>query len=240
MKYVTPILLVVLACSLSSCSYLQNRFFSQKATETKSERKKELPPLYLGTVHQVYPAQKFALLRIIGPVPRPGVTLISHPADGSTARMGNLCISADSSPNRGIVVADIRAGAVESGDRVFLYRNIARQEEKTAQTDALHDDVVTESPVVTPVAERGLPAVLPSVRKPTVPTTTASGYSPLQQGGASTSAADEPRSNDGGVEVTTPPASVPQGPLRQPAMPNLPDKAPSYLDDIPNDINQWD
>lgn len=236
MKHVTLILLASLVCMLSSCSYLQERFLSQKSSGAKSERKKELPPLYLGTVHQVYPAQKFALLRIIGPMPRAGVTLISHPADGTTTRMGNLVVSPDSTPNRGIVVADIRSGAVESGDRVFLYRNISRQEEKIEQADELRDDVVTESPVVSPVAERALPA-LPVARENSA-SPVAPGYSPAVQ--SSAPAPSQTTADRGGVEVTTPPASMPQGTLRQPAMPTLPDKAPSYLDDIPNDINQWD
>lgn len=223
MKHVILILLAVLAGALSSCSYLQRQIFSQKAVDGKAETRKELPPLYLGTVHQVYPAQKFALLRIIGPIPRAGVTLISHPADDSTTRMGNLVVSADSSPNRGIIVADIRSGSVASGDRIFLYRNISRQSDSAS--DRREDDVVTESPVA--IAPPVQPTVAPAAQKTDAPLTR-----------PQPAAADAAESR--GVEVTTPPASAPQGPLRQPAMPNLPDKAPSYLNDIPDDINQWD
>lgn len=235
MKHVTLILLVSLVCTLSSCTYLQNLFFSQKAEEARAERKKELPPLYLGTVHQVYPAQKFALLRIIGPTPRAGVTLISHPADGDSARMGNLVVSPDSTPNRGIVVADIRSGAVESGDRIFLYRNISRQAESPERQ--LDDVVVTESPTETPLPGSAVAPALPTVRPVAAAAHDTLPTAPVPQ------PATQPQrtSAEGrGVEVTAPPASMPQGTLRQPAMPNLPDKAPSYLDDIPNDINQWD
>ena len=225
MKHVTLILLAVFVVALSSCSYVQRQFFSQKTEDARSERKKELPPLYLGTVHQVYPAQKFALLRIIGPMPRAGVTLISHPADDSVARMGNLVVSPDSSPNRGIVVADIRSGAVESGDRVFLYRTISRQTEMTEQTDVELDDVVTETPLPPSGGLNVPPGVRPAASENALPTPAAPEKSQLPAAPVSQPPA---------------PATMPQSPLRQPSMPKLPEKAPTYLNDIPDDINLWD
>lgn len=236
MKHVTHVvMLLALVCLVSSCSYVQRLWPSQKSPAVEAGSKKELPPLYLGTVHQVYPGQRFALLRIIGPMPRAGVTLITHPADGTTSRMGNLAVSADSAPSRGIIAADIRSGVVASGDRVFLYRNVlSRPEEPSGERREGEDDVVTEMPVeLPPVAEPALPTPRPAV----APQPVAPSAALLPQSPAPAAPADaEPR----GVEVTTPPSSVPQGTLRQPAMPNLPDKAPSYLNDIPDDINQWE
>lgn len=233
MKHIPLILPAVLACAaLSSCSYVQRQFFSQKAAGAAEERRRNLPPLYLGSVHQVYPAQRFALLRIIGPMPRPGATLITHPADDSVSRMGNLVVSADSTPNRNIVVADIRSGSVESGDRVFLYRNISRQPEPEEQaeqgerTEGEPDDVITETP---PAAARTpeLPALRPPERglpQPAAPALPAQPQlpTPLPQ------------------EPAALPSAAPQGPLHQPVMPSLPESAPAYLNDIPDDINQWD
>ena len=48
----------------------------QQQNITKDDQQNEAnqapPPLHLGAVHQVYPAQGFALLRIIGPMPKGG------------------------------------------------------------------------------------------------------------------------------------------------------------------------
>ena len=143
-RLLTPLLLA--AALLSSCSVLQQ----QNKDQQQEEERKTPTPLYMGEVHQVYPSQNFALLRIIArPLPQAGETLITHPADGSTARMGNLVVSPDTSPNHDMIAADIRSGTVASGDLVFLYRNIAPPEENndtpTADTPAPGDTTADTS-----------------------------------------------------------------------------------------------
>lgn len=124
MKHPLPhrlLLLPAATCLLFSCSQMQ-----QKQEPAQPEQQTEVaPPLYLGSVHQVFPADKFALLRIIGPMPREGTVLITHPADGSTARMANLIVSSAQHVRNNFVAADIRAGVVAQGDRVYEYRTIA-------------------------------------------------------------------------------------------------------------------
>lgn len=107
---------------LISCSQMQQ---SQKQDTAPQEPPQEAPPpLYLGSVHQVFSADKFALLRIIGPIPAEGTVLITHPADGSTERVGNLIVASAQHARNSIIAADIRAGVVMKGDRVFQYRSI--------------------------------------------------------------------------------------------------------------------
>lgn len=125
MKRYLPVFLLALVCSipLTSCSQMQQQ---QSKTQPKEEDVPEIPPpLYLGTVHQVFSADKFALLRIIGPLPKEGTVLITHPADGTTDRVGNLIVSSAQHARNSIIAADIRAGVVMKGDRVFRYRSIA-------------------------------------------------------------------------------------------------------------------
>jgi hypothetical protein len=101
--------LLLLGSSLQfSCTQLQQ---DQKQNEQKEEAAAEIPPpLYLGSVHQVFTNDKFALLRIIGPLPPEGTVLITHPADGSTERVGNLIVSSAQHARNNIIAADIRAG----------------------------------------------------------------------------------------------------------------------------------
>ena len=193
------------------------------AKKEEEGKKKEPPPLHLGAVHQVYPAQKFALLRIIGPLPQPGATLISHPVDGSTDRIGNLEVSTTSAPRNGMIVADIRAGQVAAGDRVFLYRNVLPPK----PTEALPESL-------TP-----LPQAPSRVSEPRVDTT---GTSPQSQPNSPSDLLPE---GERGVEVTAPPASQPvtpadSGPVSLPPTPSAPTSIPGYLKEIPNDIDDWD
>lgn len=124
MKQVLASALLFLVCLLQcSCSQMQKQERDESTSETKEASAP--PPLYLGSVHQVYAADKFALLRIIGPLPPEGTVLITHPTDGSTSRMGNLIVSASANARNNIIAADIRAGQVAKGDRVFKYRSIA-------------------------------------------------------------------------------------------------------------------
>ena len=127
--------LLLLGSSLQfSCTQLQQE---QKPNEQKEETAAEIPPpLYLGSVHQVFTNDKFALLRIIGPLPPEGTVLITHPADGSTERVGNLIVSSAQHARNNIIAADIRAGVVAKGDRVFRYRSITSAEEQEEETPA--------------------------------------------------------------------------------------------------------
>lgn len=199
------------------CSWMDRTEESGK----EKEQPQAPPPLHLGAVHQVYPAQKFALLRIIGPVPQPGTTVITHPADGTTTRIGNLEISGNSTPRNGMIVADIRSGSVASGDRVFLYRDVLPPKPKEALPESL-----VKQPESAP-----LPAAQGGLRPP----------------GGSLLPADDSNSEptaEGGIEVTAPPASQPtppasSGPTSMPAPPAAPTSAPSYLDEIPDNFNEW-
>ncbi len=124
MKHPQPyhiLLLLAAPCLLFSCSQMQQE---QKPLQPE-QAIKTAPPLYLGSVHQVFPTDQFALLRIIGPMPREGTVLITHPADGSTARMANLIVSSAQHARNNFVAADIRAGVVAQGDLVYEYRSIA-------------------------------------------------------------------------------------------------------------------
>lgn len=193
---------------VASCSWFQQ----QQLPEEKKEEK-EPPPLYLGTVDQVYPDRQFALVRLIAPMPAPGTTLISHPADGSTDRVGNLSASSERVDDLRIA-ADIRGGTVMRGDYVFAYRPlaepIAKKQEvpgETPPTNLEEDD--------TPLPETGGPLpentgvlTLPEASLPGMPE----------------QAAPETQS-----PPAAPPATVPP-----PAGPQAPRKAPSSLDDIPD------
>lgn len=207
----------VVAVLLSSCSLVQQ----QSAPAAKEEADRVMPPMYLGEVHQVYPSQGFALLRIIGPLPRAGVTLITHPVDGSTSRMGNLVISDDSSPRNGMVAANIRSGTVASGDRVFLYRNIAQGAE---------DEPELPRPVSRPAApEADAPAANPPLH---VYATRDDLPQQKPQEAQKPDAAPIP-------DPVEPPATSPQLPSGPITLPSTPDTPPAYLNDIPDDVNQW-
>ena len=226
MKYITLILLACMVGTLNSCSYLRRIFFKQETATRSEQKKKDLPPLYLGTVHQVYAGQHFALLRIIGPTPRPGATLISHPQDGTNSRLGNLVVTDDTPPRRGIIVADIRSGEVAGGDFVYLYRSISQQED------------VMERPIdiSAPTSNEQAPDMPLNVRTRPVQT-------PGTDNSPTNKLIEQALSEPGAQEGSGSPASSveTQRPRQQqPHMPKLPDRAPSYLDSIPDDINQWD
>lgn len=174
---------------LTGCNLLQQQ--EGEKEEAQQEEKKLVipPPLHLGAVHQVYPEQNFALLRMLGPVPGPGTTLITHPADGSNDRVGNLCVSNAGSTRSNMIAADIRSGTVVQGDRVFFYRDIAAPEaqeqditEDETTDDTTTDDTITETDdaPITPDAatEEETPAtvdttVLPEDETPAIPEPTA-------------------------------------------------------------------
>ncbi|MDO4752385.1 MAG: hypothetical protein Q4A24_09805 [Akkermansia sp.] len=158
MKKVLTIGIGLAALLMGACQQQrQNRNDDPKAG-------KVLPPLHLGAVHQVYPDQGFVLLRIIGPMPKGGTVLISHPADGSNTRVGNLVVTSDQPPKNNIIAADIRSGTVLKGDRVFMYRNIAAPDEKPEETEG----TATTTQPATPTTE----PTTPSTPEETTTTTT--------------------------------------------------------------------
>jgi hypothetical protein len=212
MKRYLSAFLLPLACTLllSVCSQVQQQ---QETKEERQQAEPEMPaPLYLGTVHQVFPADKFVLLRLIGPIPPEGTVLISHPADGTADRVGNLIVSATQHARNGIVAADIRAGFVLKGDRVFKYRSISAEPEEEEEQD-------TQEPFTLTGVELDV------------------GYTPsdikekLQQDTPQPEQEEAP-----GISAET--TVLPED---EPVAPAIPDTPPNNkLDDIPDTIDGWD
>lgn len=157
-----------LALAVLAAAACQNTQDKRHVTEAEREAamRQTPPPLHLGAVHQVFPEKRFALLRIIGPIPQEGAVLITHPPDGATDRMGNLCVSSAHNSRSNIIAADIRSGTVIKGDRVFMYRTIAPiEDEEPEQQPATEED--TPAPVAddtlpeAPQPELPEPAALP-------------------------------------------------------------------------------
>lgn len=147
-KFLSLALVLTLASLQTSCSLLQQQ--NNPEEKDKAEEKERMPPpLHLGSVHQIFPEKGFALLRIIGPLPREGAVLISHPADGATDRVGNLIVSGGQHRRGNMIVADIRSGTVIKGDRVFLYRSISdtteEEELPTEESDNEIDDTTVDN-----------------------------------------------------------------------------------------------
>lgn len=146
MKRLVSTALICAVALLAACQ-------QQKQPEPANEesQNKVLPPLHLGAVHQVYPEQGFALLRIIGPIPAPGTVLITHPADGSNSRVGNIMVTADAPTGNRIIAAEIRAGQLVKGDRVFLYRHLLQPEEKPEEEiPTTPTNILPDTPVPSP------------------------------------------------------------------------------------------
>lgn len=209
MRRLTVITTAAVLVMMTACQLQQQQ---NKAEEANTEGKETevLPPLHLGAVHQVYPQQGFALLRMIGPIPPGGSVLISHPIDGSNSRMGNLIVSTEFNSRGNIIAAEIRSGEVVKGDRVFLYRNILNNntdEETTEEAPAEH-------PILDTVSDA---EVEEAVRRET--------------------AAEQ-------ITETPDTDTVPELPEDYPAQPpytTTPSvEVPSYLDEIPDDIHDWD
>ena len=140
-------LLILLSCQLIAPSCQQQQ--QQQADQPAPQKEEAPPPLYLGTIHQVFPADNFALVRIIGPRPAEGTVLVTHPQNGSADRVGNLLVSSAIHARNSIIAADIRAGVVMKGDRVYQYRSIAAapveeetEEETTPEAFTLHGEEV--------------------------------------------------------------------------------------------------
>lgn len=215
MRYYKAAIPVLGALLMSSC------LFKQHHPDKKDGTKETPPPLCLGAVHQVY--ADFVLLRIIGPMPSPGTTLVTHPADGSVSRLGNVCVTTEkTSHNTGIIAADIRSGTIFKGDRVFLYRDIsdARPAEDTPATEEKQD---TPTPATTEPADKRLPGVIPT------PAGDADNTTPNAQKD-DTTVEEKPQPTATEEKQDTPSIPLPSG---------SPGTAPSYLDDIPDNIDGW-
>ena len=192
-----------------ACMQQQQQQSSDSQTE-KLQKTEMAPPIHLGAVHQVYPEQGFALLRIIGPVPKGGTVLISHPMDGSNSRIGNLIVSSEFATRNNIIAADIRSGTVMKGDRVFQYRNLSASQEDEENEGT--DSGSVERPILD-----------------TIPDSVIKEAEAAEQA----SQAEAENTNDTVIEpvYTTP---EPEKPTSA-DIPNV----PSYLEDIPDDISGW-
>lgn len=217
--------LVALLCAGCESWWTTNQ--NQPSEESKP---KEPPPLYLGTVQQVYPAQKFVLLRIIGPMPSSGSTLISHPADGSSSRIANLRVSPDSSPRNGMLVADVRAGVAAVGDRVFLYRDISEAPSgDSSPGDPSSDGSPRYVPPVPTVNPDRSSVTTPPQEPPTAPdSSTTEQSSPAAA--ASPSDGQQPPQQPVSPDADSAPGSPPADSEQD---------VPSYLKDIPDDVSGW-
>lgn len=81
-----------------------------------------------GKVEQVYPSHNYVLIALAGNIYEPGTVLISQsPGREENRRVANLIVT-EERMGRARIPADIRSGAVEAGDLVFLYRNLAAPE----------------------------------------------------------------------------------------------------------------
>ncbi len=220
MKSPLALSLLLLAClAAPSCQWQQQQ--QHKSEESKAQKGDEEPPLHLGAVHQVYPEQGFALLRIIGPIPKAGTTLITHPADGSNSRIGNLAVSSQQPSRDGIIAADIRSGTIVKGDRVFQYRDVSKHPGK--------EQTVTDAPT----------SEDPLEQKPALENDTTVETAPVLPG-------TETASPDAGVDTTVLPSSSTSAGAptdaaapASPSAPSAPTQAPDYLNDIPENINDW-
>lgn len=98
-------------------------------------KKSPRPPVYVGKVEQVYPDHNYVLIALAGNVYEPGTVLISQsPGREEKRRVANLVVT-EERMGRARIPADIRSGAVEAGDLVFLYRNLAAPESSARRED---------------------------------------------------------------------------------------------------------
>ncbi len=219
MKRLLPIILLALvSCLQFSCSQLQQQQEKQEEPIKEEITAAIPPPLYLGTVHQIFPADKFALLRIIGPVPKEGTVLITHPADGTTERVGNLIVSSAQHARGNIIAADIRAGLVMKGDRIFLYRSITAEAEETEEPEPF---TLTDTEIdvgYTP------PEIKEKLQQ--VSTTTAPAPEPA------TGLTETPFENTHTETESSIPEPIPSTPAIQ--------STPGKFDDIPDTLDGWD
>ncbi len=124
--------------------------------------KKTQAPIYVGKVEQVYPLHNYALLSVQGRPLQAGTILISQ-SDGTDGevRVANLVVS-DERLGRRRLPADIRSGAVRPGDKVFLYRNLTRPDNKAQTATPEGEDTPPQTADDTPAANDA-PTGLPSL-----------------------------------------------------------------------------
>ena len=216
-KLLSLALMLALVGMQSSCSVFQQQNQSSEA-DKEEEKTKIPPPLHLGAVHQVVPERNFALLRIIGPMPREGAVLISHPADGATDRMGNLVVSGGQHRRGNIIVADIRSGTVIKGDRVFLYRSIA----ESSQEEELPDEGSEITEDTDTLVDNGSDEELPDFNNTAA----------VSDVGSSPFSAELPQASQPPLE--------PRPEQEIPEAPEPPGGIPDKLQDIPDTLDGWD
>lgn len=117
---------VLTVCALLAASCSQ---------QVQPAKKASRPPVYVGRVEQVYPTHNYVLIALAGNVYEPGTVLISQsPGVEENRRVANLIVT-EERLGRARIPADIRSGAVEAGDLVFLYRNLAAPESSGKKDD---------------------------------------------------------------------------------------------------------
>ena len=157
----------VVSVILTGCQWQSQ----ENRSDTATGEENVLPPLHLGAVHQVYPEQGFVLLRIIGPLPKAGTVLITHPADGSNTRIGNLVVTSDQPAKNRIIAAEIRSGNLMKGDRVFMYRNIAQpiEQQEQEEPEEIHVPAVTPGEPIAVMPKEEPATIAPIEEEPIQP-----------------------------------------------------------------------
>ncbi len=221
MTKLLPLALILLLAGMqTSCSIFQQQNNSDNSSDEK--KLKTPPPLHLGAVHQVIPDRNFALLRIIGPMPKEGTVLISHPADGANDRVGNLVVAGGQHRRGNMIVADIRSGTVIKGDRVFLYRSISSASADSEEGESNND---TSEQTPADAATNNLPDF------DSTPAVTNAGENPFS---AATAPAATPQQEQ-------PAEPNPEPPAPEPEAPSPPDRTdmPDRLQAIPTTLDGW-
>ena len=165
MKRFLPLPLLA-ACALLAVSCSQ---------QVQPVKKAPRPPVYVGKVEQVYPNHNYVLIALAGNVYEPGTVLISQsPGLEENRRVANLIVT-EERLGRTRIPADIRSGAVEAGDLVFLYRNLAAPESSTKKDDPDHTDPKPDedrkdiTPPITPDSGKTPDGLLPMPGESPVP-----------------------------------------------------------------------
>lgn len=165
MKRFLP-LSILAACALLAASCSQ---------QVQPIKKAPRPPVYVGKVEQVYPTHNYVLIALAGNVYEPGTVLISQsPGLEENRRVANLIVT-EERLGRTRIPADIRSGAVEAGDLVFLYRNLAAPESSAKKDDPDHPDPKPDedrkdiTPAITPDSGKTPDGLLPMPGESPVP-----------------------------------------------------------------------
>lgn len=119
--------------------------FSCSRQPVPAVKKTVRTPVYAGKVERVYPRYNYVLIALAGNVYEPGTVLISQSrSSGKDRRVANLIVTAERM-GRKRIPADIRSGAVEAGDLVFLYQNLAAPESSGTTPDQQPDRPAPET-----------------------------------------------------------------------------------------------